>query len=146
MFSLSRLEYRFYVSQLMLFVCVYSSMTRSGVDITYLTSRIAVMSYPGEGLEMTTSSNCAEDVRALLESKHHGTRYSVYNVSRRSYSTSRIGRGRVRNRTLFQGAYQVIYGIYFPSKLRNNLFSLIARKKFSSEYFLPLSEVREKVI
>ncbi|KAK7579810.1 hypothetical protein V9T40_000439 [Parthenolecanium corni] len=74
---------------------VQSSMTRSGVDITYLTSRIAVMSYPGEGLELTTNSNSAEDVRAVLEAKHHGNRYSVYNVSRRSYPNTRIGRGRL---------------------------------------------------
>lgn len=77
-------------------------MTRSGVDITYLTSRIAVMSYPGEGLELTTNSNSAEDVRAVLEAKHHGNRYSVYNVSRRSYPNTRIGRGRVGLWQIFQ--------------------------------------------
>ncbi|XP_065208791.1 cyclin-G-associated kinase [Planococcus citri] len=74
---------------------VQSSMSRSGVDICYLTSRLAVMSYPGEGLELTTNSNCAEDVRILLESKHHSTHYSVYNVSRRSYPNTRIGKGRL---------------------------------------------------
>lgn len=70
-------------------------MSRSGVDITYMTSRLAVMSYPGEGLEMTAYNNCAENVRTLLELKHHGTHYSVYNVSRRSYPATRIGKGRV---------------------------------------------------
>lgn len=66
------------------------------------------MSYPGEGLELTTNSNCAEDVRALLESKHHSNHYSVYNVSRRSYPNARIGKGRV-SEGFIRGSIVVVF-------------------------------------
>ncbi|XP_039275916.1 cyclin-G-associated kinase [Nilaparvata lugens] len=74
---------------------VQQSMARSEVDISYLTSRLAVMPFPAEGLEVTTKSNYAEDVKIYLETHHNGTQYCVYNVSGRSYPSSRLGRGRV---------------------------------------------------
>ncbi|XP_018903296.2 cyclin-G-associated kinase isoform X2 [Bemisia tabaci] len=74
---------------------VHQSMARSGVDINYLTSRLAVMPYPAEGLELTTKSNHADDVRALLEAKHEMVHYCVYNVSGRVYPVNRLGRGRI---------------------------------------------------
>ncbi|KAL1459931.1 hypothetical protein WDU94_011876 [Cyamophila willieti] len=74
---------------------VQSSMAaRSGIDISYITSRLAVMSYPGEGLEFTTRSNNAEDVRQYLESKYD-SHYCVYNASGRPYPPTRIGLGRL---------------------------------------------------
>ncbi|KAI5739808.1 hypothetical protein M8J77_023654 [Diaphorina citri] len=74
---------------------VQSSMAaRTGVDISYITSRLAVMSYPGEGLEFSTRSNSAEDVRLYLESKYD-SHYCVYNASGRPYPPTRIGLGRL---------------------------------------------------
>lgn len=70
-------------------------MARSEVDISYITSRLAVMPYPAEGLEITTKSNYAEDVKALLETRYPGAHYCVYNVSGRSYPAGRLGKGRV---------------------------------------------------
>ncbi|XP_059472431.1 cyclin-G-associated kinase isoform X2 [Neocloeon triangulifer] len=71
---------------------VQQSIARSDLDLTYITSRVAVMSFPGEGLEITHRNN-AEDVKALLESRHGGY-FMVFNVSGRSYNPARIG-GRV---------------------------------------------------
>ncbi|XP_054269563.1 cyclin-G-associated kinase-like isoform X1 [Macrosteles quadrilineatus] len=74
---------------------VQQSMARSEVDISYVTSRLAVMPYPAEGLDMTTRSNYAEDVKMYLETRHPGAHYCVYNVSGRSYPAGRLGKGRV---------------------------------------------------
>lgn len=74
---------------------VQSSMTaRTGLDMSYITSRLIVMSYPGEGLEFTTRSNSAEDVRAYLETKYD-SHYCVYNASGRPYPPARTGIGRL---------------------------------------------------
>uniref|UniRef100_A0A8D8VCG1 Cyclin-G-associated kinase n=1 Tax=Cacopsylla melanoneura TaxID=428564 RepID=A0A8D8VCG1_9HEMI len=74
---------------------VQSSMTvRTGIDISYITTRLAVMSYPGEGLEFTTRANNAEDVRQYFESKYD-SHYCVYNASGRAYPPTRIGLGRL---------------------------------------------------
>jgi cyclin G-associated kinase len=48
------------------------SIARSDLDISYVTSRLAVMPFPAEGLESAYRSNHADDVRALLESRHPG--------------------------------------------------------------------------
>ncbi|CAB3361786.1 Hypothetical predicted protein [Cloeon dipterum] len=71
---------------------VQQSIARSDLDLSYITSRLAVMSFPGEGLEIT-HRNSAEDVRALLETRHGGY-FMVFNVSGRSYNSARLG-GRV---------------------------------------------------
>jgi len=61
-------------------VCMYvflfpvtRSIARSDVDISYITSRLVVMPFPAEGLESAYRTNHADDVRALLESRHPGT-------------------------------------------------------------------------
>lgn len=71
------------------------SMARSEVDMSYITSRLAVMPFPAEGLEVTTRSNYAEDVKVYLETRHPGAHYCVYNVSGRPYPAGRLGKGRV---------------------------------------------------
>jgi hypothetical protein len=48
------------------------SIARSDLDISYITSRLAVMPFPAEGLESAYRTNHADDVRALLESRHPG--------------------------------------------------------------------------
>ncbi|XP_046667286.1 cyclin-G-associated kinase isoform X2 [Homalodisca vitripennis] len=74
---------------------VQQSMARSEVDMSYITSRLAVMPFPAEGLEVTTRSNYAEDVKVYLETRHPGAHYCVYNVSGRAYPAGRLGKGRV---------------------------------------------------
>uniref|UniRef100_H3DEV8 Cyclin G associated kinase n=1 Tax=Tetraodon nigroviridis TaxID=99883 RepID=H3DEV8_TETNG len=65
-----------------------ASYAKGDLDISYITSRIAVMSYPAEGVESAIKNNI-EDVRLFLDSRHAG-HYAVYNLSRRSYRPSRF--------------------------------------------------------
>uniref|UniRef100_A0A1I8G9Q1 Auxilin n=1 Tax=Macrostomum lignano TaxID=282301 RepID=A0A1I8G9Q1_9PLAT len=69
-----------------------AAMSREGLDLHYLTSRLAVMSYPAEGLE-SAYRNHYEDVRAFLDFRHPRA-YAVYNLSTRRYPQSRF-EGRV---------------------------------------------------
>lgn len=71
---------------------VQQSIARSDLDFNYITSRLAVMSYPAEGIE-SAYKNHIEDVRGMLEARH-GNNYNVYNVSGRSYSPAKFN-GRV---------------------------------------------------
>ncbi|KAJ8783524.1 hypothetical protein J1605_009229 [Eschrichtius robustus] len=61
---------------------------KGDLDISYITSRIAVMSFPAEGVESAIKNNI-EDVRLFLDSKHPG-RYAVYNLSPRTYRASKF--------------------------------------------------------
>ncbi|XP_049959498.1 cyclin-G-associated kinase isoform X1 [Schistocerca serialis cubense] len=74
---------------------VQQSIARSDIDFSYITSRLAVMPFPAEGLESAYRSNHADDVKALLETRHPGGRYAIYNVSGRSYAATKLGAGRV---------------------------------------------------
>ncbi|XP_076586918.1 cyclin-G-associated kinase [Chaetodon auriga] len=65
-----------------------ASYAKGDLDISYITSRIAVMSFPAEGVESAIKNNI-EDVRLFLDSRHAG-HYAVYNLSRRSYRPSRF--------------------------------------------------------
>jgi len=64
---------------------VDSSMNKGELDVSYITSRLIVMSYPAEGVE-SAIKNHIDDVREFLETKHPGV-YAVYNLSNRSYRT-----------------------------------------------------------
>ncbi|XP_038161762.1 cyclin-G-associated kinase isoform X1 [Cyprinodon tularosa] len=64
------------------------SYAKGDLDISYITSRIAVMSFPAEGVESAIKNNI-EEVRLFLDSRHAG-HYAVYNLSRRSYRPSRF--------------------------------------------------------
>ncbi|KAG1682522.1 Cyclin-G-associated kinase [Nymphon striatum] len=64
---------------------VQQTIARSDLDFNYITSRIAVMSFPAEGLE-STYRNHVEDIRGLLDARH-GKNYAIYNVSERCYSS-----------------------------------------------------------
>ncbi|XP_048448331.1 cyclin-G-associated kinase isoform X1 [Rhincodon typus] len=59
------------------------SYAKGDLDISYVTSRIAVMSFPAEGVESAIKNNI-EDVRLFLDSRHPG-HYAVYNLSQRTY-------------------------------------------------------------
>ncbi|XP_032510801.2 cyclin-G-associated kinase isoform X1 [Danaus plexippus] len=59
---------------------VQQSIARADLDISYITSRVVVMSYPSELLESAYKTNHIEDVRIYLESHHPGGKYCVYSV------------------------------------------------------------------
>ncbi|KAM9237836.1 cyclin-G-associated kinase isoform 1-T1 [Dugong dugon] len=65
-----------------------ANYAKGDLDISYITSRIAVMSFPAEGVESAIKNNI-EDVRLFLDSKHPG-HYAVYNLSPRTYRPSRF--------------------------------------------------------
>ncbi|XP_035165423.1 cyclin-G-associated kinase isoform X2 [Oxyura jamaicensis] len=65
-----------------------ANYAKGDLDISYITSRIAVMSFPAEGVESAIKNNI-EDVRLYLDSKHPG-HYAVYNLSPRTYRPSRF--------------------------------------------------------
>ncbi|XP_029960622.1 cyclin-G-associated kinase isoform X1 [Salarias fasciatus] len=65
------------------------SYAKGDLDISYITSRIAVMPFPAEGVESAMNKNNIEDVRLFLDSRHAG-HYAVYNLSKRSYRPSRF--------------------------------------------------------
>ncbi|XP_040011165.1 cyclin-G-associated kinase isoform X4 [Xiphias gladius] len=65
-----------------------ASYAKGDLDISYITSRIAVMSFPAEGVESAIKNNI-EDVRLFLDSRHAG-HYAVYNLCKRSYRPSRF--------------------------------------------------------
>ncbi|XP_036777285.1 cyclin-G-associated kinase isoform X2 [Manis pentadactyla] len=65
-----------------------ASYAKGDLDISYITSRIAVMSFPAEGVESAIKNNI-EDVRLFLDSKHPG-RYMVYNLCTRTYRPSKF--------------------------------------------------------
>ncbi|XP_012944616.1 cyclin-G-associated kinase [Aplysia californica] len=67
---------------------VSNTINKTDMDISYLTSRIVVMSYPAEGVE-SAIKNSIDDVRSFLESRHHGC-YAVYNLSQRTYRVAKF--------------------------------------------------------
>ncbi|KAA0195133.1 Cyclin-G-associated kinase [Fasciolopsis buskii] len=76
---------------------VSASLT-TDLDFQLITSRIAVMPYPGEGgLETLGSSNSIEEVQAMLNARYPGS-YAVYNLSPRTYRSDRWFDGRVSHR------------------------------------------------
>ncbi|XP_078426625.1 cyclin-G-associated kinase isoform X2 [Cetorhinus maximus] len=65
-----------------------ANYAKGDLDISYVTSRIAVMSFPAEGVESAIKNNI-EDVRLFLDSRHPG-HYAVYNLSQRTYRSSKF--------------------------------------------------------
>ncbi|XP_075799623.1 cyclin-G-associated kinase isoform X3 [Microtus pennsylvanicus] len=65
-----------------------ANYAKGDLDISYITSRIAVMSFPAEGVESAIKNNI-EDVRLFLDAKHPG-HYAVYNLSPRIYRASKF--------------------------------------------------------
>lgn len=62
---------------------------KNDLDLSYITSRIMVMSYPADGIESTYKNNI-DDVRDFLEAKYPEN-YLVINVSPRTYRTDKLG-------------------------------------------------------
>ncbi|XP_067886565.1 cyclin-G-associated kinase isoform X2 [Heterodontus francisci] len=65
-----------------------ANYAKGDLDISYVTSRIAVMSFPAEGVESAIKNNI-EDVRLFLDSRHPG-HYAVYNLSQRTYRSTKF--------------------------------------------------------
>ncbi|XP_078471273.1 cyclin-G-associated kinase-like isoform X2 [Lampetra fluviatilis] len=65
-----------------------TSYTKGDLDISYITTRVAVMSYPAEGVE-SAFKNHIEDVRAYLDSRHPD-HYAVFNLCQRGYRPARF--------------------------------------------------------
>ncbi|XP_069498079.1 auxilin isoform X1 [Ambystoma mexicanum] len=65
-----------------------ASYTKGELDISYITSRIIVMSYPAEGVELGFR-NHIEDVRSFLDSRHLD-HYTVFNLSQKSYRSAKF--------------------------------------------------------
>ena len=74
-------------------------MNKTDLDLSYITSRVAVMSFPAEGVE-SAIKNHIDDVRNYLEAKHRGS-YAIYNLSQRTYRPTKF-ENRVRSSTLKQ--------------------------------------------
>ena len=70
---------------------VQSSMVGKELDFHCITSRVAAMSLPAEGLE-STYRNHIDDVRAMMETKHSNY-YTVFNVSERQSNPSKYPSG-----------------------------------------------------
>ncbi|KAJ8409416.1 hypothetical protein AAFF_G00228170 [Aldrovandia affinis] len=60
-----------------------ATYTKGELDISYITSRIIVMSYPAEAVEMGYR-NHVEDIRSFLDSRHVD-HYTIFNLSQRNY-------------------------------------------------------------
>lgn len=64
------------------------------LDISYITRRVIAMSFPASGVESMYRNPKSEVVDYL--DKHHGGHYKIYNMSGRSYDTSKFN-GEVEN-------------------------------------------------
>ncbi|KAL8622464.1 hypothetical protein ACOMHN_034129 [Nucella lapillus] len=67
---------------------VSATMNKADLDISYITTRLAVMSYPAEGME-SAIKNHIDDVRMFLESRHRNS-YAVYNLTQRNYRAAKF--------------------------------------------------------
>lgn len=92
-------------------------MGRTDLDISYITSRILVMPYPSEGIESAYRTNHIDDVRLFLDSRFPNLKYSVYNVSGKSYHSLKFGQNRVVDCTF-------AYPEHYKAPLLNSLYQL----------------------
>uniref|UniRef100_A0A667ZHD9 Auxilin n=1 Tax=Myripristis murdjan TaxID=586833 RepID=A0A667ZHD9_9TELE len=60
-----------------------ATYTKGELDIAYITSRIIVMTYPAEAVQIGYQ-NHVEDIRSFLDSRH-ADHYTVFNLSQRNY-------------------------------------------------------------
>nr|XP_015211076.1 PREDICTED: putative tyrosine-protein phosphatase auxilin isoform X3 [Lepisosteus oculatus] len=65
-----------------------ANYTKGELDISYITSRIIVMSYPAETVEIGYR-NHIEDVRSFLDSRHMD-HYTVFNLSQKVYRIAKF--------------------------------------------------------
>jgi len=72
---------------------VQQSMAGRDLDFHCITSRLAAMSFPAEGIE-SAYRNHIEDVKGMMETQHTG-HYTVYNVSERTYPANKYPTGKL---------------------------------------------------
>uniref|UniRef100_A0A8C9F4U9 Auxilin n=1 Tax=Pavo cristatus TaxID=9049 RepID=A0A8C9F4U9_PAVCR len=90
-----------------------ASYTKGELDISYITSRIIVMSFPAEGVELGFR-NHIEDVRTFLDSRHPD-HYTVFNLSPKYYRSAKF-----HNRVIVGHLY-LHYGIGILGLLKNGM-------------------------
>lgn len=59
-------------------------MNKSELDMTYITSRLIVMSCPTEGIEAAAFGNNIDFIKEAIELKH-GKNYRIYNLANKTY-------------------------------------------------------------
>ncbi|XP_033737547.1 cyclin-G-associated kinase-like [Pecten maximus] len=67
---------------------VSATMNKSDLDVSSITSRILVMSFPAEGVE-SAFKNHIDDVKSYLEYKYRNG-YAIYNLSQRTYRVAKF--------------------------------------------------------
>ncbi|XP_069794450.1 auxilin isoform X2 [Narcine bancroftii] len=65
-----------------------ASYAKGELNISYITSRIIVIPYPAEGVELSFK-NQIEDVRSFLDSRHLD-HYTIFNLSQKSYRSPKF--------------------------------------------------------
>jgi len=65
------------------------SMNKTELDISYITSRLIVMSCPTEGIESAAFGNHIDFIKEALESKH-GRNYRIYNLANKTYKKEKF--------------------------------------------------------
>ena len=63
---------------------VQSSINRTDIDLSYVTSRLIVMSCPTEGIESAAFGNNIDLIKEVIETKH-GRNYRIYNLANKNY-------------------------------------------------------------
>ncbi|XP_034035455.1 putative tyrosine-protein phosphatase auxilin [Thalassophryne amazonica] len=65
-----------------------ATYTKGELDIAYITTRIIVMTYPAESVQIGYQ-NHVEDIRSFLDSRH-ADHYTVFNLSQRNYRSAKF--------------------------------------------------------
>lgn len=68
---------------------IFSSMAKTDLDFKYVTTRVAVMSFPADGLVESTYKNPIDEVKAFLDNRHYN-RYAIFNLSQRRYRADKF--------------------------------------------------------
>lgn len=91
-------------------------MNRTDLDINYITSKILVMPHPSEGFESAYKTNYIEDVRMFLDSRYPNNKYSIYNLSKKTYH------GKFGNARIVDCSFA--YPDHFKAPLLNSLYQM----------------------
>ncbi|XP_072130650.1 auxilin [Mobula birostris] len=65
-----------------------ASYAKGELNISYITSRLIVITYPAEGVELSFK-NQIDDVRSFLDSRHLD-HYTIFNLSQKSYRSAKF--------------------------------------------------------
>ncbi|CAG9806410.1 unnamed protein product [Chironomus riparius] len=62
---------------------VQQTMTKTDMDISFITQRIIVMPCPSEGIESAYKTNHIEDIKMFIEQRYQPSKVSIYNLGPR---------------------------------------------------------------